>query len=253
MSAAKETNMERLASKDPKVNADSVPWCWADKRVLRQIRNSFDSQNVAASALAVYHALTESASNHEREEFTDSICTIANLAGMSVRTAGDRLRDLARIGVIKMSTPKMKAPSTYTLVTFGNGCATIGNGCRTFGKREASPLPPLEEQKNRIYVPSLGEVKDFCLKSGISESDAEWFFHKCEGNGWTNGGKPIKRWTSTLLSWKTAGYLPSQKQKNEINRRNNKPNPRNTGIATDPAEQGRKLAEAAARRNQKSV
>ena len=59
--------------------------------------------------------------------------------------------------------------------------------------------------------PTLEEVRLFCAKSGLPESDADWFFHKCEGNGWTNGGKPIKRWGSTITAWKAAGYMPSQK------------------------------------------
>jgi uncharacterized protein YdaU (DUF1376 family) len=58
---------------------------------------------------------------------------------------------------------------------------------------------------------SVEDVKLFCAKSGISENDANWFWQKCEGNGWTNGGKPIKNWQMTLTAWKTAGYLPSQK------------------------------------------
>jgi len=90
------------------------------------------------------------------------------------------------------------------------------------------PVPPLPKAKaeayteagNQVHVitgnnkfkkPSIEEVKLFCSKSGIPISDAEWFFHKCEGNGWTNGGRPIKRWGSTLSAWKSAGYLPSQK------------------------------------------
>lgn len=61
--------------------------------------------------------------------------------------------------------------------------------------------------------PTIEEVKAHCLKLGLPESDAEWFFHKCEGNGWTNDGKPIRSWTSTISSWKAAGYMASQKQK----------------------------------------
>ena len=51
-----------------------------------------------------------------------------------------------------------------------------------------------------------------CRKAdGITMQDAEWFYHKGRGNGWTNGGKPILDWKATLRSWKRAGYLPSQK------------------------------------------
>jgi len=59
---------------------------------------------------------------------------------------------------------------------------------------------------------TLAEIKLHCAKAGIPDSDAEWFFHKCEGCGWTNNGKPIKSWVGTLTAWKMAGYLPSQKK-----------------------------------------
>lgn len=59
---------------------------------------------------------------------------------------------------------------------------------------------------------TLEEVELCCAKTGIAQSDAVWFWNKCEANGWTNGGKPIRSWAHTLASWKAAGYLPSQKQ-----------------------------------------
>lgn len=64
--------------------------------------------------------------------------------------------------------------------------------------------------------PTIEETKLYCAKAGISEPDAEWFWNKCEGNGWTNGGQKIKSWRHTLTSWKTAGYLPSQKSKQAV-------------------------------------
>ncbi len=59
--------------------------------------------------------------------------------------------------------------------------------------------------------PSLDEVKLCCSKAGLPESDAVWFWNKCQGNGWTNGGKPIKSWPHTIASWKAGNYMPSQK------------------------------------------
>jgi hypothetical protein len=58
---------------------------------------------------------------------------------------------------------------------------------------------------------TLEEVKLCCVKAGLPESDAVWFWNKCEGNGWTNGGKPILSWPHTIASWKAGGYMPSQK------------------------------------------
>lgn len=60
--------------------------------------------------------------------------------------------------------------------------------------------------------PTLDEVKLCCAKTGLPESDAVWFWNKCEGNGWINGKSPIKSWPHTIASWKAAGYMPSQKQ-----------------------------------------
>lgn len=59
--------------------------------------------------------------------------------------------------------------------------------------------------------PTLEDVKFYCAACQLPESDAVWFWNKCEGNGWTNDGKPIKSWTHTISAWKSAGYMPSQK------------------------------------------
>ena len=57
---------------------------------------------------------------------------------------------------------------------------------------------------------SLEEIKEYCKECLLPESDAVWFFNKCEGNGWNNGGKPIKNWRATINSWQAAGYMASQ-------------------------------------------
>ena len=72
-----------------------------------------------------------------------------------------------------------------------------------------SPSPSPNNKKTRACIE---EVESFCKELGLPKSDAEWFFYKCEGSGWNNGGKPIKDWKATIRSWKYAGYLPSQKQ-----------------------------------------
>lgn len=84
------------------------------------------------------------------------------------------------------------------------------------------PSAPLEEKRreekrmegktaSRPVHPSLEEVKLVIAKTGLPESDAIWFWNKCEANGWTNGGRPIKSWQHTIAAWKAAGYMPSQK------------------------------------------
>lgn len=55
------------------------------------------------------------------------------------------------------------------------------------------------------------EVKAFCSELSLPDGDSEYLFNHWEGNGWTNGGKPIKDWKRTIRAWKAAGHLPSQK------------------------------------------
>jgi hypothetical protein len=55
------------------------------------------------------------------------------------------------------------------------------------------------------------ECDDFLKSTGLYPRDSEWFWHKMEGNGWTNGGKKVKDWKATVRSWKAAGYFPSIK------------------------------------------
>ena len=60
---------------------------------------------------------------------------------------------------------------------------------------------------------SIEDVKTFIDSLGLPESDAIATFHKWEGNGWTNSGKPIKDWKATIRAWAAQEFLPSQKNK----------------------------------------
>ncbi len=111
-----------------------------------------------------------------------------------------------------------------------------------------SASPSASQEKGgiggRMKRPDLQEVMAYTRTLELPDSDAEWFFHKCEGNGWTNAGRPIQRWKSTISSWKAGKYLPSQK--NETN----KTNPRNSGFKQDAASKGAEVAAALERRKQ---
>jgi hypothetical protein len=67
-----------------------------------------------------------------------------------------------------------------------------------------------EEDSTRKRA-TFPEIIDLCKEVGLFPRDAEYVFHKWEGNGWTNGSKPIKDWKATVRSWKSAGFFPSQK------------------------------------------
>lgn len=73
-----------------------------------------------------------------------------------------------------------------------------------------------EGVKGEKVRPTLEEVRLACAKIGLPESDADWFWNKCQANGWTNGGRPIKSWQHTIASWKAGSYMPSQKPRTQF-------------------------------------
>lgn len=72
-------------------------------------------------------------------------------------------------------------------------------------KRDHSKL-----KKNRAE--NMEQCAAYAVSRGLLASDGEWFWEKCEGNGWKNNGHPIVDWQLTICSWKRIGVFPSQKQ-----------------------------------------
>lgn len=81
-------------------------------------------------------------------------------------------------------------------------------GSKTQANRERTPYDYDCDSESD----ALEKVRGFAKGKGIAEQDADWFFWKGNGNGWTNRGEPILDWKATLFCWFRAGYLPSQKQ-----------------------------------------
>lgn len=95
----------------------------------------------------------------------------------------------------------IKCLSVDTQVITGLTSAPTTNTTST-----TSPTPSTEKSKAPLV-----EVREFLVSAGLTERDGDWFFHKCEGNGWTNGGHKIKDWKGTVRAWKVQGFFPSQK------------------------------------------
>lgn len=70
-----------------------------------------------------------------------------------------------------------------------------------------------EGKENKGRAKSPEEVHEFFLSLGLTKEDGEWFWHKCEANGWKNGIRPILDWRATVRSWKAGQFIPSQKGK----------------------------------------
>jgi hypothetical protein len=133
------------------------PWCWQSKVARRKIREAFDSTHNVATALSVYDALTEIASDETSDTFKTTHAWIQRISGASVRTIQNHLKVFAELGLVRVETAKLRAPSTYTLLAFGNDCATSGNGnasngnhCVAFGNDQfRAPLPTSEEREKK--------------------------------------------------------------------------------------------------------
>ena len=96
------------------------PYCWQNKEALRRIREHLDGDSLLPFALGVYFALTENASDKGEEQFTTLQSHLARLAGsISTRTIRRVLPILREIGVINYTTPKLRGPTTFTLLTVG--------------------------------------------------------------------------------------------------------------------------------------
>jgi Crp-like helix-turn-helix domain len=115
-------------------DASRVPWCWQDKRALRRIREQVEDH---ASALALYLALTEQASNSTSPQFTASHAQLAALSGLSIATVKRRLPELRRAGAIDYSTPRLREPSEFRLLPADPSApADPAIGCRLLAHRE---------------------------------------------------------------------------------------------------------------------
>lgn len=77
---------------------------------------------------------------------------------------------------------------------------------------EELPGIPEKARPKRFCKPTYGEVIEFWGKLHHPASDADWFFEKCQGNGWKNNGKAIVDWQATMRAWWLAGVFPSQKK-----------------------------------------
>jgi hypothetical protein len=112
------------------------PWCWQIKAALKLIGEIFSESNQLASARSLYLALTQLASDHGSETFTESKALIAHKAGLSISTVNRLLKAFEELRLIRIersmrqpSSGYIKAPNTYTLLSIGNDyLSSIGNG-----------------------------------------------------------------------------------------------------------------------------
>ena len=52
-----------------------------------------------------------------------------------------------------------------------------------------------------ITRPTLAMIETYCREANLAHVCPREFFDKYEANGWTEGGEPIRSWTSLIDAW----------------------------------------------------
>jgi hypothetical protein len=143
---------------------EQAPFCWQHKLALRLIRDSCDAEKAVSSTLAVYVALTEIASDEESETFTTTHAWIALKSGLSARTVQDRLNRLSEIGLLEVSTPALKSPSKYRLLSVRQPLQNDKQPSQSVRQSpEQNPLPSSEEnnEQRKEELPETSRADSF--------------------------------------------------------------------------------------------
>jgi len=104
-------------------------YCWQEKTVRRKIREVFDADGRKASALGIYDALTEIASNEKSDTFTKSHDYIASFAGLTGKTSKRIMPIFEKMGIVHVQpngSDGLQQANTYTLLPWGLKVPTQG-------------------------------------------------------------------------------------------------------------------------------
>ena len=132
-------------------------WCWQEKAALRLLRAHYDGERLKqrSTALAVYLALTEAASNQYSQGHVEVIqMGIAEMTGTSRSTVKRYLSEFEDIGLIAVERRKLDTgtslPNIYALLTppstDGRHPATTGQGLPSTDGRHPSTDGPDQEE-----------------------------------------------------------------------------------------------------------
>src|SRR5688572_7960564 len=178
------------------------PFCWQSKAARRRIREAFDATNNVATALGVYDALCEIASDAQAETFTTTHAWIQRISGVGVSTIKNHLGVFSELELLRICTPALRAPSTYILISVSQRLTNDSQPPANVSQRpNIGGLATSEEsQKNLRRIekkapPTLAEWLAYADELKWFHPDASAAFDHYEANGWKqSGGNSIKKW-----------------------------------------------------------
>lgn len=178
----------------------SASFFWLAKPATRKIREAFDATNDVSSALGVYAALCEIASDSGSEQFQTTHSWIQRISGWSVRTIQARLKALNEIGLVDIHTPDLRAPSTYKLLSVAQPLPS-----------DAQPLPSVRQLAKQASLPTSEERE----KNLLEERE-------------NKGGAHAPPLPLEVVLWNSKEQLPkvqsfTQKRQQELNARKKDP------------------------------
>jgi DNA-binding IscR family transcriptional regulator len=127
--------------------AKREPFCWLEKRKLRMIADVFAEGKLGAvsAARTVYLALSEIASDKQKDTFTVATLYIAQRAGVTPKTVRRMTKTFKRLGFLKIrprSQNGLKLSSEYTLI---RGYCSMRPIYPSLGKARKNAFPTREE------------------------------------------------------------------------------------------------------------
>jgi hypothetical protein len=81
-------------------------------------------------------------------------------------------------------------------------CSSSGTGSGTGSGKPSKPIPkPIKSGTAKRFIPpTIDEVKQFCLASGLTVNANDFIDHY-QSNGWRVGKNPMKDWHATARKW----------------------------------------------------
>ena len=170
-----------------KARTRKQPFCWQEKHVLRTIREMFEQTGNAGSALLVYHALTEIASDKQSDVFVTTCACIGQRAGLSARTVNRIIPVFERLGIIGIKRNKINGvngPSTYTVVRDAKPLRTVVTPCRRVATNCNAQSRSLEEslEESPEYTHHSDEWRCYYRNDELEKIDL--YNEICVPRGW---------------------------------------------------------------------